>query len=320
MPISGTRHLMTGGGWATPSFDIKEPALYIPLWHPDMVAKGGTIVNGTGICTGSPLYLAVGANTVTVTQAGNFTVTMPEGGTVASGTMTVTASPVTIPAGIPTTVTTTGATGNITCTVSNIIRSKDTGNIPFTVTNGVFGKYGWTVAGAEKLIYTVANWRSSDSAGTILAWIKCTDTADQRCIFSSSDTAGAINYFYWRVQPTTGILAVAQRNADTNDILTASTNVGNSAWHCVALISSGTAYSMIVDGSLETLSVVAGANTGDWMADTTGRDNVVIGALVRNTTEYAFVGTLGATYYTPLVYTMGDYDRFRQRTQWRYTS
>ena len=171
--------LLTGGRYGSPKLDLGGCVLYAPLWRPDMVARGGRIVNGSGICTGSPLHLAVGANTVDVTQAGTLTVYMPEGGTVASGTMTVTGSPVTVSAGIATTITTTGATGNITVTSSNIIRSKDKSNLAMTVTGATWGYQGRSFDGNDDYIAitdpnSVLNFTSSDFS--IWAWVKCTDT------------------------------------------------------------------------------------------------------------------------------------------------
>ena len=80
-----------------------------------------TIKNGTGTMTGSPVMLALGANTPTVTVAGTFTVTLPYGctATVATGGWTVTGSPVACAAGTSTTVTVeAGGSTTITVTVT----------------------------------------------------------------------------------------------------------------------------------------------------------------------------------------------------------
>ena len=117
----------------TPRIDTNGLVLHSALWHPRSQARTGVIANGTGTLTaGSPLVLAIGANTIDVSGAGTFLVTMPEGGTVATGTMTVTASPVTIPASVPTLITTTGGIGNITVTVTDNFRSMDS-NSPSSV-------------------------------------------------------------------------------------------------------------------------------------------------------------------------------------------
>ena len=137
------------GGVGSPKIDLYDPVLYVPLWHTKMVARGGTIKNGTGTMDVSPQNLAVGTNTITVTAAGTLIVSMPEGGTVASGTMTVTGSPVTVSAGIATTITTTGAIGNITVSPSNIIRSKDKNNHALTITGATWNSQGRTFDGLD---------------------------------------------------------------------------------------------------------------------------------------------------------------------------
>jgi hypothetical protein len=95
----------------------------------------GTLTNGTGVATGSPISLSLGANTITTTGAGTFTVTLPAGttGTAATGTATVTGSPVALVAGANT-VTTTSPSGTFTVTLTAV-------GFTFTVTlpTGVTG-------------------------------------------------------------------------------------------------------------------------------------------------------------------------------------
>jgi hypothetical protein len=79
------------------------------------------VVNGTGTMTGSPVTLALGANTPTITVAGTFTVTLPYGctATVATGGWTVTGSPVACAAGTSTSFTAeAGGSSTVTITVT----------------------------------------------------------------------------------------------------------------------------------------------------------------------------------------------------------
>ena len=79
------------------------------------------VVNGTGTMTGSPVTLALGANTPTITAAGTFTVTLPYGctATVATGGWTVTGSPVACAAGTSTSFTAeAGGSSTVTITVT----------------------------------------------------------------------------------------------------------------------------------------------------------------------------------------------------------
>ena len=199
--------------------------------------------------------------------------------------------------------------------------SKDRARTSWARTGGVWGKYGWTADGDDRLTYTVANWRSSDSAGSILIWFKCTDVTTYRSIFTSSDTATASSYlFIFQIEQTTGKLQIYQTNNDTADFITATTNVADGVWRLVSLTSSGTAWTVRLNGVVDALNVTGGANSGDWFADTPNRDSVVIGARTTTSTTFPFVGTIGEVYYTPEIYTVADDIRYMQRTQWRYKS
>ena len=84
---------------------------------------GATMTNGTGTCTGSPITLVSGANTVAVTVAGTFVLELEQGTmgyatTIAGGGGgTVTGSPVRLVQGTNTITVPGGGTGNILVTV-----------------------------------------------------------------------------------------------------------------------------------------------------------------------------------------------------------
>ena len=80
----------------------------------------GICANGTlGRCTGSPVRLVPGSNTVTITTLGDFTVTMPVGtsASAANGSATLVSNPTTCAAAAATTVTST-STGTMIITVT----------------------------------------------------------------------------------------------------------------------------------------------------------------------------------------------------------
>ena len=74
----------------------------------------GTLTNGTGTATGSPVTLNVGNNNIDVTGLGTFTIVLPTGstGTATSDVCTVAGSPVSLVAGSQV-ITTQGVIGNI---------------------------------------------------------------------------------------------------------------------------------------------------------------------------------------------------------------
>jgi hypothetical protein len=86
---------------------------YVLLGRDDTGVGSGTLTNGTGTFTGSPITLVCGNNTIVCTGAGNCTVVVPVGstGTATSGTATITGSVQALAAG-NNTVTTGVTTGN----------------------------------------------------------------------------------------------------------------------------------------------------------------------------------------------------------------
>ena len=159
-------------------------------------------------------------------------------------------------------------------------------------TAGVFGRackfYGTT----GYLSKTVSNYRSADSEGTISAWIKLDALGAIQTIFSSDDTGAGASYLNVQVS-TTGKLTVYQNdNAGTPDGVASTNTLITDRWYHVCLSSSGSAYKLYINGVSETLSVLSGTNSGDWFADTTLRDNVVIGALIRTSPFYFMNGTI----------------------------
>lgn len=137
-----------------------------------------------------------------------------------------------------------------------------------------------------------ANWRSTDSQGAVV--IAFRQTVAAACVlFSSSDEASATRYNYFGV--TAGrVLDCQQRNNDTLDRVIGSTVFSLNKWNIVFYTSGGSAYTLYVNGSTaETLTLLSGANSGDWFADTSARDNFLVGALNRTALSSYFTGQTG---------------------------
>jgi hypothetical protein len=139
----------------------------------------------------------------------------------------------------------------------------------------------------------IANFRSSDSAGTIEAWIKMDTLTGNVPILASSDEASTTRYVQFYVA-SAGNLSVYQRDNDTADTVRGGTTLVTGRWYHVVVTSTGSVYALYVDGAAETPSVVTGANNGDWFADTSARDNVTIGGLLRTSLAGAFDGQIAS--------------------------
>lgn len=108
-----------------------------------------------------------------------------------------------------------------------------------------------------------------DTFTSFPAWLFSSDTgsATRRCgVFADSAQK----------------LAVIQQNADTSDWMTGNENLGIGIWRILEAHSNGSSYELVVDGRIQTLTITSGANNGDWFADATSLDNVVVGANVHS--------------------------------------
>jgi hypothetical protein len=111
---SGTMRMSYSYG-TNPYWDKMFQSVVTQTKNCSTYSTGGTVTDvGSARCNGSPVSLSNGANTITVTVAGDFTVVLPTGstGTAVSGTCTVSSSPLALAAGSQT-VTITG-TGTFT--------------------------------------------------------------------------------------------------------------------------------------------------------------------------------------------------------------
>jgi len=138
--------------------------------------------------------------------------------------------------------------------------------------------------GNDKLAATIANFRSADSLGTYeLTNFKSSSTANNQTLFASCDIGTTTSFLHIYVAQTTGRVTISTQDAGgTVNTVSGTLNVCDGKRHYIQVKSSGTAWSIIVDGLADTLIIVAGSNTGDWFADVTLRDNVTHG--VKTTT------------------------------------
>ena len=99
-------------------------------------------------------------------------------------------------------------------------------------------------------------------------------------IIASADEGSATRYisFYGRGNTANPNIHYAQSNNDTADLLKGNTTVSNATNYLSDFSSNSTAVAARLNNVSQTLSVVTGANNGDWWDDSTAKDNVSIGA------------------------------------------
>jgi len=111
--------------------------------------------------------------------------------------------------------------------------------------------------------------------------------------FATADTALATKYL--TVQ-TGDELSVLQDSAGTASNIATDASSLTAAAHILCVQSSGTAYTLMIDNGAETENVIAGSDNGDWFSDTADRDNVSIGAEVKDSAAKYFNGIISEIY------------------------
>lgn len=149
------------------------------------------------------------------------------------------------------------------------------------VANPIVGKK-ITLDGTSDYLYkSVANWRSNDSQGMILAWVRPASVAAvSKGALSSADEATGSRYIGMLLRPTTNKIQISTNTgAAVADVYGNTANAANQ-WVLAAVVSTGTVFKIYRNGIAESLIVGSGSNNGDWFADISNRDNIVIGAFV----------------------------------------
>lgn len=124
-------------------------------------------------------------------------------------------------------------------------------------------------------------------AGTVFAVLKMFNLGGNQTVFCASDEA-AYNYHVFTrsyTDATGDSMNVVQRNGESaanTDYVNGATPTAANTPYIMMWQSTGAAYALRLNGTTLGLETVTGGNTGDWLSDTTGIDNICIGALKDN--------------------------------------
>jgi hypothetical protein len=134
------------------------------------------------------------------------------------------------------------------------------------------------------MINNTANVFSGDNSGYIFFSGYFNSAATNR-ILTSADTATNTRRFDLNVQ-TTGKIALVINNGGTNNIITLdTTTLTNGQYYHGWIRSNGSVYTGMLNGVSQTITTTL-ANDGRWWSYVTGRDNLVIGALISSVVAY----------------------------------
>lgn len=145
------------------------------------------------------------------------------------------------------------------------LHSDGTGEVPYS------NQYSLSFDGSDDYL-TMSPVTPTAQQGTISAWVKTTDTiAFSVFCWGSSATSETLNgTFRTDLRIRSGKLSYAYQENHVGSGLSevnGSSIINDGQWHHVAVTSNGSAWSLYVDGSPETLTVRSGSNSGNWVGD-----------------------------------------------------
>lgn len=148
-----------------------------------------------------------------------------------------------------------------------------------TGANGINNKSVIRFDGTSDILVNATNFLSS-SQGAVFAVVRLTDPIKTyQDVFGSARSTS--NSYYWlcrAIHSTSNYIHVNQKDNDTEDRVRGNTLLVSGTRYLMAWMSNGTSFDLQLNGVSESLTIASGANNGDWLAETTGRDQFSLGA------------------------------------------
>lgn len=140
-------------------------------------------------------------------------------------------------------------------------------------------------AGSHSLIHAAAVFAGA-SAGLVIAVVRY--AGGYGYLMSSGDDGSINRYISFRPSNSGAPPAITQCNGDTADTVRGNAYIGTSPC-LLEYASDGEDYEIRSNGDAQSLSVLGGANSGDWFGDTDLRDSCALGCLKYYSREESFL-------------------------------
>ena len=152
------------------------------------------------------------------------------------------------------------------------------------------GKSTINFDGVDDILKSDATPLTADQSGYIIAVIRLISApavGSSEVVFGVTDVDVTNRHLLLMIRNEAGNARIgsAQLNADTSDSIEGSTNLTVGGLYILEMASVGAAYEMRVNNDLQTLNLLSGANTGDWIGDTSNADTITIGARKNSASE-----------------------------------
>jgi hypothetical protein len=148
-------------------------------------------------------------------------------------------------------------------------------NVGATLAAGLWDKNSANFSGSSQYITLGTELFASHSQGTISAWVRPTGASTY--MFSSHKAAGTTSNFValTATSGTNGVCMQADVQGTFNDYCCASGTILQNTWSHVVYSSTGSMYSIYINGVGQSVSCSVGSNSGRWFHDLTGGSHTV---------------------------------------------
>jgi hypothetical protein len=127
---------------------------------------------------------------------------------------------------------------------------------------------------------------TGDSVGSVSIWYKLTSTSTASFLWCFSNNSVLTTFFGIEFRGDNfGELQVYVLNGGSGLNMNTTSGVSNTTWHNLILTSNGSTVSLYLDGALQTMTVGAGSNSGQWLSALSGVNIFSVGGIIRSSSN-----------------------------------
>ena len=105
------------------------------------------------------------------------------------------------------------------------------------------------------------------SQGSFSAWVNVADWSSRAAILGFAFDADNFLRFGIRPDNNNCVSIGGQFNNASHEVLSNTTSLSENVWYHVVATSDGSVYKLYINGQLQTLTILAGSNNGNWVSD-----------------------------------------------------
>lgn len=205
-------------------------------------------------------------------------------------------------------------------------KSLDKNAITNTVVGATWGSQGRTFDGNDDYIDIGKPSFATDQSGTLVIWYKFNTYTASDSLFGfaipTAATAADLFFIYMTANTCLDITAYDHTANVTSQLRTPASSVSFGVFQQLIITSNGSTTVAYINGVSQALTVMGGANQGDWLGDVGSyATNIHFGNLRwNNVADRGIDGIIGeGRYYSQRVFSAGDVIRDYQSTKWTFS-